>query len=438
MAPKRTLIKNVRVFDGTKLLSTLADVLIQDELIAEISPTTDNISDAVNLNADIIDGSGKTLLPGLLDAHTHTRAPWGEQSLVWGVTTEMDLMSFPEDMLPLRAEAAERMSISDIKSSSISMTVPGGWPTPLIQEGVIRDFPQICSLDDVEPFIQNSVENEQADVVKLLVDTRKWHQPIPTMGMDMVEKIVQMAHKYDRLAICHIHEQQAAIDVVKAGVDGLAHLFLDEPPSEKFVKLAAEKGIFIVTTFGILAGLSNICLSGEFAQLAQVEKYTSALGLGALCRDASGWGYRKADCKNPQWAFDAARALHKAGVPLLVGSDSLRDMSPCVCQGVSVHHEMWLLVDECGFTPLEALRSATGRTAEAYGWKDRGIVGAGKLADLVLVDGDPTEDIRKSLDISAVWRRGQMLDREAARLRIKKPDWGEGVQSSDADMKCCQ
>ncbi|KIX92657.1 uncharacterized protein Z520_11686 [Fonsecaea multimorphosa CBS 102226] len=436
MDPKRTLIKNVRVFDGTRVLPHSADVLIQDELIAEVSHTGEKLSD--RWDVEVVDGSGKTLLPGLLDAHTHTRSPWGEQALIWGVTTEMDLMSFPEDMLPLRAEAATRMDISDIKSSSISMTVPGGWPSPLIKEGVIRDFPQMASMDQVQPFIRERVQDEKADIIKLVVDTRKWHEEIPTMSMDMVEKIVQVAHSHNRLAICHIHEHQAAINVVKAGVDGLAHLFLDEPPSEEFVQLCVEKGIFVVTTFGILAGLSNHCYATEFAKLPQVQTYTCDLGVHTLGRDASNWGYVKNASKNPQWALDAARALHKAGVPVLIGTDSLRDMSPCVCQGVSVHHEMWLLVDECGFSPVEALRAATGRTAEAYGWKDRGVVGAGKLADLVLVDGDPTEDIKKTLDISAVWRRGHKLDREAARERVKQPGWGTGTPSSDDHLKCCQ
>jgi imidazolonepropionase-like amidohydrolase len=81
---------------------------------------------------------------------------------------------------------------------------------------------------------------------------------------------------------------------------------------------------------------------------------------------------------------------------------------------------MWMLADHCGFTPREALQSATGKTAKAYGWTDRGTIEVGKLADLVLVAGDPTSDIRKSLDIKEVWRQGQRLDREKARAKVKE------------------
>ncbi|KAK7900206.1 hypothetical protein LTR67_003952 [Exophiala xenobiotica] len=401
MAVTKQLITNVRLFDGNDVVGESMAVLINGTLIAGIYNTSDQPT--VGADAEIIDGIGMTLLPGLIDAHTHTRRPWGEHAILFGVTTEVDMMSFPEEMLPLRKEAAEHMNMSAVKSSSISCTVPGGWPCPL-----------------VEPFIRERVKAERADIIKLLVDTRKWHDGLPTMDMEMVDAIVRVAHSYNRLAVCHIHEHAAAVEVVRHGVDALAHLFLDEPHSTEFVALCKEKGIFVIATFGLLGSLSGSCLSEEISNHPQVLRFASPGSISALRRDGTSIGYHKSKNKNVQWAWDAARALHQADVPVLAGSDCIRDQTNGAVHGVSVHHEMWMLADHCGFTPREALQSATGKTAKAYGWTDRGTIEVGKLADLVLVAGDPTSDIRKSLDIKEVWRQGQRLDREKARAKVKE------------------
>ncbi|MNV81426.1 isoaspartyl dipeptidase [compost metagenome] len=76
-----------------------------------------------------------------------------------------------------------------------------------------------------------------------------------------------------------------------------------------------------------------------------------------------------------------------------------------LAHGASVHHEMQLLV-EAGFTPVEALQSATSKTARRFSLDDRGRIVEGARADLVLVDGDPTTHISDTLSIREVWKRG--------------------------------
>jgi imidazolonepropionase-like amidohydrolase len=111
----------------------------------------------------------------------------------------------------------------------------------------------------------------------------------------------------------------------------------------------------------------------------------------------------------PDYANSRAsvRRLHEAGVPILAGSDANADpatpFSPP--HGESLHTELGLLVD-AGLTPVEALRAATSRAADAFGLTDRGAVEPGRRADLVLVDGDPTTDIRAAQRIKHVWAGG--------------------------------
>lgn len=99
--------------------------------------------------------------------------------------------------------------------------------------------------------------------------------------------------------------------------------------------------------------------------------------------------------------------LHHAGVDILVGTDVSVPVPSLggLAHGASVHHEMQLLV-EAGFTPVEALQSATSKTARRFGLNDRGRIIQGARADLVLVDGDPTTTISDTLSIRGIWLRG--------------------------------
>lgn len=74
------------------------------------------------------------------------------------------------------------------------------------------------------------------------------------------------------------------------------------------------------------------------------------------------------------------------------------------CYGLSLHHELYLLVDKAGLTPQEAISSATAVTARRFGIKDRGLIEKGRRADVVLVEGNPLKDISGSLNLRLIWR----------------------------------
>jgi imidazolonepropionase-like amidohydrolase len=110
------------------------------------------------------------------------------------------------------------------------------------------------------------------------------------------------------------------------------------------------------------------------------------------------------------YAEAAVTALHRAGVPILAGTDA---PSPGLAHGLSIHHELELLV-RSGLTPLEALASATSEPARAFGFRDRGRIAEGLRADLVLVNGDPTVDITATRDIVGIWKLGVAHTRHTA------------------------
>ena len=110
----------------------------------------------------------------------------------------------------------------------------------------------------------------------------------------------------------------------------------------------------------------------------------------------------------------AVRQLKGARVPILAGSDCANQQTAI---GASLHQELEQLVAS-GLTPTEALVAATSLPAARFRLPDRGRIAPGLRADLLLVRGDPTQDIRMTRDIVAIWKQGQRLDREAFRTRI--------------------
>jgi imidazolonepropionase-like amidohydrolase len=107
-------------------------------------------------------------------------------------------------------------------------------------------------------------------------------------------------------------------------------------------------------------------------------------------------------------ARDSVAALHRAGVPIVLGTDANQapGVPANVPYGESVHHELELLA-EAGLSPTEALHAATGAAADRFGLPDRGRIAPGLRADLLLVDENPTTDVTASRAIRAVWLAGR-------------------------------
>ena len=115
-------------------------------------------------------------------------------------------------------------------------------------------------------------------------------------------------------------------------------------------------------------------------------------------------------------AAAATGLLKEEGVPILAGSDC---PNIGTAHGVSLHRELELLV-QAGLTPLEALRAATSAPAKAFRLKDRGSIKPGLRADLLLVRGEPTQNILATRDIIGVWKEGGAADRAGWRMELQK------------------
>lgn len=106
-------------------------IILQDGLIKDIGPITPISLPPVDI---VINGSGYTILPGLIDAHVHSHGGIGDlrQALNFGVTTVLDMFNEPGYIAEMKTESAKRLDIADIKSAYHAATISGGWPGPII------------------------------------------------------------------------------------------------------------------------------------------------------------------------------------------------------------------------------------------------------------------------------------------------------------------
>jgi imidazolonepropionase-like amidohydrolase len=304
-------------------------------------------------------------------------------------------------MAAVRRAASERTDIADVRSSSMALTAPGGHPTQL--RGNLNDpeLPTVARPEDAAHFVDERIA-EGADYIKLIIESGKTlGKEVPVVEADIVKAAVAAAHDRDRMAIAHALTIEETREALAAGVDGFSHLFIDGPCTPDLVEAFTAGGVFVIPTLNLLASLTNQRLGAELARDSRVAGRLPQPWMDNLCTEFNTFPIGDFDA-----ALDTVKALHAAGVPILAGSDANYHFGARgMAHGVSLHGELRLLV-RAGLTPIEALRAATSVPATTFGLHDRGRIAPGARADLLLVDGDPTDRIADTLSIRDVWRSG--------------------------------
>ena len=380
--------RGVDVFDGSRILRRTT-VIVRDGMIRAVGPDV-----AIPPSARVVDGKGKTLLPGLFDAHAHLGVRIAEaflrDALTFGVTTELE-MGGSEVSLGLRNKIAsgETVDGADLRTAGIVVTVPKGHPTQMDGPAI----PTLAPGDDVQAFVDARIA-EGADYIKIVYD-----HAFPTLTKQQLEDVVAAAHRRNKLVVAHILAQRDARDAIAAGADGLVHVFADSPPEADFAGFAARHHVFVVPTLAVIESATGASDKSWWQNAPNVVSYiTPSMRRGLDMTMPPGIGAKL----KLTHAQAAVGALRRAGVPILAGTDA---PSPGLAHGLHLHRELELLVLS-GLTPSEALASATSEPARAFGFHDRGRIAEGLRADLLLVNGDPTVDIRATRDIVGVWKLG--------------------------------
>jgi imidazolonepropionase-like amidohydrolase len=390
-------IHDVRVFDGRDVVP-LTNVLTDGQLVVAVGPNVQPPPGAA-----VVDGAGKTLIPGLIDAHTHVFGVNDlRESVLFGVTTELGMGVGAEPfLLALQACTGPSADRADLFGASQIATVPGG-------HGSQYGSPTLTSPSEAGPYVDARVA-EGASYIKMVYDDLyllgEHEDPWPTLPPPTAKALIDEAHARDLQIVAHATQLDDAQYLAQHGVDGLAHGVVDDAVGSDLAHQLVKHDAFVVATLSVFHAIDEADVATEPLDDPELAPWLTPNALFWL-------NFPVPPPLGSQWDFGTPLAnagwLHDEGVTLLAGTDTPN----ITAHGASLHVELELLV-AAGLTPSEALTAATADTAEAFELADRGRIAPGLLADLVLVNGDPTTDILRTRDIDTIWRRGTAIDRDA-------------------------
>ncbi len=394
------VIQGARVFDGERDLG-VTTVVVNDGRIAAVGADP-----SATHGLTTVDGSGKTLLPGFIDAHVHA---WGDAQrdmARFGVTSGLDMHGAAERLPALRQQrdSVADTGQADLWAAGYAITAPRGHGT---QYGF--PVPTIGDSTDIDTFIGARID-EGADYIKLIIEdlgAYRSSRTLPTLTPAQVGAVVNAAHARDRLAVAHVSALRDAHTAIDAGADGLVHIFVDAVADDALVATMRERDAFLIPTLSVVASFAGRGDGAELAADDALKTLLSAEQRTSLSADVNALGARG---ERLDHAIDSVRKLHQAGVAILAGTDA---PNPGTAHGISMHGELALLV-QAGLTPVQALAAATSVPAERFGLSGRGRIAADARADMILVEGDPLTDITMTRHIVTIWKNGFVVDRALA------------------------
>jgi imidazolonepropionase-like amidohydrolase len=376
-----------------------AAVVVEGDRIAHVGAAADV---AVPAHATVVDAPGSTLMPGMVDTHVHLAydgaiawssyklatvtlgypalalraAAHAAETLRWGFTAVRDLNAPGGVVLALRdAVAAGHVPGPRIRACGQGLSVTaghmdkGGWAAHV----ALDDVNAPCDGPDAFRAGVREQVKRGADCIKINLcggSSRDLGRPYKQEMTDAeVQAAIEEAHRLERHVAAHTSGGPSVTMAVRAGLDSVEHgHWIDDETAD----LMAERGTFYVPTL-------------------LVNERNFEVGRDVLGGSDASWAWLERS-RDDKW--DSLERVRRAGAPIAVGTDA-GFMLP---HGSMSAREIDLLVHG-GLSPLAALESATSVGARLLGL-DAGVVRAGALADLVLVDGDPTTDVRLLQDAS--------------------------------------
>ena len=352
-----------------------------------------------------VDLAGKTVMPGLINAHAHLNN--GDPSLPpldqvrsqlrlyarYGVTTVQSLGSdgagAGEANLAVRNEqVAGRIDGARLLVSGVGLT-PG-------------------TVEDARPAIDG-----HADLGVDMIKTRLEGGP-GDMTPDVYRALIARAHERDLRVAAHIFYLDDAGGLVDAGVDVLAHSIRDQDVDDAFVERLVSLGVGYIPTLtrdlSVFVYETRPALFDDPFFLRELDAYEGQMaqlldpGLQARTRESP-----DAQAIKPALAqaLRNLKRLSDGGVTIGLGTDSGTSLGRW--QGYFEHHELAMMVEDAGLTPMEALVAATGGAARVLARDDIGTLAPGNLADVLVLDANPLDDIRNTRRIAAVWVAGRQV-----------------------------
>jgi hypothetical protein len=386
-------------------------VILRGRTIAYAGPAADA---AIPADARVIDATGKSVLPGLADMHVHLQGGWdgigvdllGYQRyfnamLYAGITTVLDTGNYQPWILQLRQEQASGRLLAPriyCVGAMIDAAEPA-WPDLAYAVGSPAMIPAVMERD----------KRAGVDLIKAYRN----------LSDAFLIALTREAGKAGLRVIVDQWERNGSPDLVRTGIAGFAHA-----PTRKMsaddLQLIRDRKVFVITTLVVEEYSAHRRLADlRFLNDPLIQETTPPWFISELRTQATRAlsDTEKRDIEHSATGFDEMKSnvkkLHDLGALLAAGTDA---PYPGLFQGESLHHELELLVD-AGFTPLEAIRVATFNSARIMNADGEwGSLQTGRVANVLIVNGNPAEHISDARKLETVILQGKILDRASLRF----------------------
>ncbi|MBL8840676.1 MAG: CIA30 family protein [Planctomycetes bacterium] len=421
------VVRGGQLFDAERgVVRPLGQLLIAGERIVGEAPLDAPIAAGVRT----LDAEGCTVLPGLFDLHAHVMVAGGPMTgggilpdpelnlathAAFGVLTASDLHNEPNFAFALRQSAAANPNQARLATAGAAFTVPGGHCTQFGFEANV-----VKTVADVEARF-DALLARKPDVVKAVVEHGGWGTlpTMPTLDEELLAAIATRAKAAGVPLFCHVWTLAEAKQAVRAGVDALVHGVYVGEVDDELIALMKERGTGYVPTLAVVVGARRVAQGRSPYATQRLDGMVGAK-LAESLNDPSSASW-VADWKEADDALFLRnlKRLHAAGIRCGIGTDAGNPLTP---HGPAVLAEIALYV-EAGLTPAEALVCATLESARLLRRdRDFGSLAAGKVADLLVVRGDPSREIDALWQVEGVLKAGTPVDRGALRERQQGPE----------------
>ena len=405
-----TLLSNISILDGSGAPPFRGSVLVRGERIESVMPQG---AQTVVRDAAVVDGRGATLMPGLIEAHSHLTFT------DVAVSVELGFIP-PEEHMLKTAQNARRMLDAGFTScfsaaaakprldivlrnaidggafpgprtlaASPEMTVSAGLGDVRLYHMYRENFAVVCDGPAEFRKFSRTMVREGADTLKINVsgDAGTPHSPADTTVMNEAEvaAVCDVAHAHGKRIAAHARSAESVKMCLRHGVQVIYHAtLLDEKAMDALEE--AKDEVFVGPVLGHL--YTTLYEAGPWGITRQIAK-------------------QRGVAHELDRGIESMRELHRRGVRILPGGDYGFAWNPVGTDARDIEHFVNLL----GFTPMEAIIAATRLGGEIMGMGDRiGQVRAGYLADLLLVDGDPLASVAILQDrqkLRAIMKNGE-------------------------------
>jgi imidazolonepropionase-like amidohydrolase len=383
-----TAFVNARIIDGTgRAPMEKATLLVRGGRIVAVGPAV-NIPSA----AERIDASGKTLIPGLISAHSHVTAlsQLGVYAR-YGVTSVFSLGGDRE--VEFRDQTRAEQQTASLKRSRLF--IAGHISVAKTPEEARRDV--------------DAVAAARTDIVKFRLDDQLGRAV--KMAPEVYAAIIDEAHRKGLRVAVHIVTLADAKAVLRLAADYIAHSVRDQAIDGETIALLKRNQAFYAPTLmrevsTFIYGENPRFLNDPFllrdGNQEQIAQAGSPAFQEKMRNDTSGMWYRD----HLPVAMRNLKMVEDSGVPVVMGTDT---GPPFRFQGYFEHQEL-LYMTEAGLTPMQALVAATGTPARLLHAQDQiGTLEGGKWADLLVLSANPLDDIRNTQKIASVWIAGNRV-----------------------------